>query len=92
MFKISLKRDFGLTNNLKAVILDAARSSGMIKSIPGLHRIKVSKINITFYDDTHFGYCLVFVIDTLAFCAKVLNERHGDELNVKFSLSPLFKV
>ena len=92
MFKVTLARNFSLTSNLRAVILDAARSSGMLKSIPGLHHIIVSKINIAFYDNTHFGYTLVFVIGTLAFAAKVFNEKHGDELNVKFNLSPIFQV
>ena len=92
MFRVSLKRDFSLTSNLRAVILDAARSSGMLKSIPGLHRIEVEKINAAFYDSFRFGYTLIFIVNTLAFCAKVLNERHGDKLDVRFDLSPVFKV
>lgn len=92
MFNVVLKRDFSLTSNIKAVILDAALKSGLFKSFPGLHKIKVEKINVSFYNGTHFGYTLIFIINNVAFAAKVYNERHGDKLDVQFSLSPLFKT
>lgn len=92
MFTIILKRNFSLTSNLRAAILDAARELGMLTRIPGLHKIKTQQINVAFYDDTRFGYTLIFIINNVAFAAKVYNERHGDKLDVQFSLSPLFKV